>query len=870
MTNKLKSAQFVHRRDKNLLKNYVDSKGQTALHVAAACADEKMCTWLVRVGVSAESPESTVLHKVGYNAAHGSKLTPFFVNMGLDLNERDESGKTPIVHALRAGNLALAETMLDLGADLEIKVGGFNLVHLFLICNNMKAVRYLHRKNKQMVKEILSPQGTNAMHLAATFGDLEMCSLLCKLGFDVRDIASHFRNSVLHFASLNKQFGKSLVPFFVYKGVDVNQRNATFSDQGGPEKGSGLVIKRLFLVYQPNDKQQSCSLTRPVKFGASLSHTQYKILRWKMSSSFMSVQETSRFLEKTTTGLTPLMLAARDSDFMYFLEFVEKSGERADATTEFGVTLLHIAAMNKSDGMDIIRYFTFEAGLDLKKKDADGEEPIHYAVRLADFERAKELLILRNNLSNILHYFVTKNNLKFSKIVHQHDGELVKEFDSKGRLALHIAAEFAGPEMVEWLVCEAGVDVRALSKDKSTALHFAARNTQNSYAGEMVEFFLSKKLNKYAKNESGETPMHAALSVENVNVARDLLDAGVRVKKCDPNILMYCVKINKIESAKFISNRYSHLMKRIDFAGCNLLHIAAEFSNKEMCKWIVSKNKIKPKDLCASELRSTVFHHVAKNKAHGVELVRYFVGLKVDLDKRNKSGETPLQYALQNENLDVADELISNGADLDVKFYGLNMLQFCISRNLLYSAIFVHSKDRNQMQVKGKGAGENALHLAAANADLSMCQWLCNVHFNARFLSEELENSVLHFVACNEKHGQCLVSFFVSKSVDINGRNKNKETPLHTALREENIKVAEELLKFGADINVKIDNDNLLHFCIRRKKLASAKFVFGERPELVTEKCSGGDTALQLALEHADLEFCTFLTGIYRLRHQHR
>ncbi|CAB3386828.1 Hypothetical predicted protein [Cloeon dipterum] len=581
-----------------------------------------------------------------------------------------------------------------------------------------------------------------------------------------------------------------------------------------------------------------------------------------MTSSFMSVQETSRFVEKTTTGLTPLMLAAKDSDLKHCLALLEKSGERADATTEHGVSLLHIATTNKHDGMEIIRYFKIEAGLDLEVKDADGEEPIHYAVRLADFERAKALLMLRNNVSNLLHYFVTKNNLKFSQIVHQHDGKLVKEFDSKGRLALHIAAELSGPEMVKWLVCEAGVKVRALSKDKSTAMHFAARNSRISYAREMVAFFLSKKLNKHAKNWSGETPMHVALSVENIKVADCLLKAGVRVEKCGEDILMYCVKKNKIKSAKFIFNKNSHLLKGFDSVGCNLLHVAAEFSNKKMCEWIVSKDEINPKNLCAPKFKSTVFHHVAKNKAHGVELVSYFVGLKVDLNKRDKSGETPLHYALRNKNLDVADEMISNGADLDVKLDELNLLQFCISKNLLYSAIFVHSKDPSQMQKLTK-EGENALHLAAANADLNMCHWLVSkVHFNARSLSEEMHNSVLHFAACNEKHGQSLVNFFVFKSVDVNGQNKYLETPLHAAVCEENIKVAKKLLKLGADVNVKIDNENLLHFCIRRNRPTFAEFLVGVKPELAKEKCSGGETALQLAKEHENLEICMLLTEI--------
>ncbi|CAB3386590.1 Hypothetical predicted protein [Cloeon dipterum] len=578
-------------------------------------------------------------------------------------------------------------------------------------------------------------------------------------------------------------------------------------------------------------------------------------------TSFMSIRGTSRFVEKTTTGLTPLMLAARDSDLTQCLELVEKSGERADATTEHGVSLLHIAATNKYEGMDIIRYFQIEAGLDLRVKDADGEEPIHYAVRLADFEQAKALLMLRNNLSNLLHFFVFKNQLEFCRIVHQHDGELVKEFDYKGRLALHIAAEFQGPEMVKWLVRQAGVDIGALSKDMSTALHFAARNRQIRYARDNLAFFLSKKLNKYAINESGETLLHVALSVERVNLAHYLLKEGVRFEKCEKDILMYCVKKNKIKSAKFIFERNSRLLKEVDSAGCNLLHVAAEFSNKEMCEWIVSKKEINPKNLCANKLKSSVFHHAVKNKAHGVELVSYFVDLRVDLNERDESGETPLHYALRVKNLDVAEGMIGDGADLDVKLDGLNLFQFCISINLLYSAIFVHSKDPSQMQVLTK-EGENALHLAAANADLNICKWLCNVHHYELSLSEVMQNSILHFVACNEKHGQTLVNFFVFKGVDVNGRNKNMETPLHAALCEENIKVAEKLVEFGADLKVKIENDNLLHFCIHRNKLASAKFVVGQRPELVNEKCYGGETALQLAKEHDNLEFCTFLSEI--------
>ncbi|CAB3386581.1 Hypothetical predicted protein [Cloeon dipterum] len=764
----------------------------------------------------------SVLHHAVLNSRHGKELVPFFASLNVDVNGEMEKGETPLHGALFAENLDVARTLLRLGAKLNKSKN--NILIFCVMANKLKSAQFVHRRSNSLVKNYVDSKGQTALHVASACADEKMCTWLVRVGVGAESPES----TVLHRVGYNTNHGSKLNPFFI------NSRD---------EKN---------ISFFPNFQGIQLPFPHSVEF---------KILRRKMTSSFMSVQETSRFFEKTTTGLTPLMLAARDSDLKSCLALLEKSGGRADATTEHGVSLLHIAATNKHDGMEIIRYFKFEAGLDLKKKDADGEEPIHYAVRLAGFELAKELLMLRNNVSNLLHYFVTKNNLKFSQIVHQHDGKLVKEFDSKGRKALHIAAELAGPEIVKWLVCEAGVKVRALSKDKSTALHFAAKNRRNSYAREMVAFFLSKNLKKHAKNAFGETPMHAALSVENVYVARDLLKAGVRLQKCDRNILMYCVKINKIKSANFIFNMNSHLFKEVDSAGCNLLHVAAEFSNKEMCEWIVRKDEINPKNLCASELKSSIFHHVAKNKAHGVELVSYFAGLKIVLNKRDRSGESPLHYALRSENLKVADEMICNGADLNVKLDGLNLLQFCILKNLLYSAIFVHSKDPSQMQVLTK-EGENALHLAAANADLNICQWLCNVHHYVLSLSEVMQNSVLHFVAYNEKHGLSLVNFFVFKGVDVNGRNKNMETPLHAALCEENIKVAEGLVKFGADLTVKINNDNLLHFCIRRKKLASAKFVVGQRPELVNEKCSGGETALQLAKEHDNLELCMLLTGI--------
>ncbi|XP_065346467.1 putative ankyrin repeat protein RF_0381 [Cloeon dipterum] len=66
----------------------------------------------------------------------------------------------------------------------------------------------------------------NALHFAANHADLKMCEWLCEKNVDALVLNHDERgNTVLHFAAKNKMFGKTLVPFLVSKGVNVNLKN---------------------------------------------------------------------------------------------------------------------------------------------------------------------------------------------------------------------------------------------------------------------------------------------------------------------------------------------------------------------------------------------------------------------------------------------------------------------------------------------------------------------------------------------------------------------------------------------------------------------------------------------------------------------
>ncbi|XP_065346439.1 putative ankyrin repeat protein RF_0381 [Cloeon dipterum] len=527
---------------------------------------------------------------------------------------------------------------------------------------------------------------------------------------------------------------------------------------------------------------------------------------------FMGVRDTDRFIDKTTEDLTLLMLAARDENLESCL-YLLKSGESAEARTQFGVTPLHFAALNIENGIEIAWHLANQEKLDVKEKDEDGEEAIFYAVRKGNFRMARTLL----ELSDV------------AKIIHAWNSNLIKEVDSDRRNALHLAAQYANLSVCRWIIAE-GIDVASV--------------------------FVSKNLKLNEKSEGGFLPLDAALAQENIDIARELLRLGATLNIKDHNLLHYCVFLNKLKSARFIHELDKKLIRVKDASERDALHLAAEVADLEMCRWLVEIGV--PVDSLNGKSQTSILHRVGYNSKHGTQLVQYFSDLGLDIDKRDHLEFTPLNYALGDKNFDVAEEMLKLGANFYAKNDGMNTFHTCILENNLEGVLFVLSKEPAGIIINSLET--NALHIAANHADLKMCEWLCGKNFDVLAQSKGCKNTVLHFAAMNKEFGKSLVPFFVSKGVDVNKKNITSHSPFYFALKMENIAVAEELLKAGADMDIKpYLRDNVLQYCARNNKMLSAKFVVGLNEGLVREPAFGGITALHMAAQTADLEFCKFL-----------
>ncbi|XP_065336636.1 putative ankyrin repeat protein RF_0381 [Cloeon dipterum] len=592
------------------------------------------------------------------------------------------------------------------------------------------------------------------------------------------------------------------------------------------------------------------------------------------------------------------MVAAKKKDLESFTKVVSNGGD-INATTNSRLTVLHFAAVNEIYGLDIIASL---AEPKLTAKDVDGEEPIHYAVRAKNFKIAQYLLDrIDPSSKNLLHFFVLRNELNFAKLIHSEFGN--KCFDVCRRKGiLHIAAEHSGWKMCKWLV-EKGNDINAKSKGrKITVLHYAVKNKNAINSMANVDFFVS--LNRRLLNEKdvfGETPLHWALKVEDIPLAEKLLDMDtyIFVKNREKmNLLLFCVSKNKLKSAKLVHSKNKTMIRGVCTHNWTALHIAALKKNYQMCKWLI-KNGVdtsaveskdnrfflefrvlkesrgnplmvaaKKKDLASftnvvsnggdvyatTNSGLTVLHFAAVNEIYGLNIIASLAEPK--LTAKDVDGEEPIHYAVRAKNFKIAQYLLDR-IDPSSK----NLLHFFVLRNELNFAKLIHSEFGNKCFDVCRRKG--ILHIAAEHSGWKMCKWLVEKgnDINAKSIGRKI--TVLHYAVKNKNaiNSMANVDFFVSLNRRLlNEKDVFGETPLHWALKFEDIPLAKKLLDMGTNIFVRNrEKMNLLFFCVSKNKLKSAKLVHSKNKTMIRGVWTDGWTALHIAALKNNYQICKWL-----------
>ncbi|CAB3385107.1 Hypothetical predicted protein [Cloeon dipterum] len=443
---------------------------------------------------------------------------------------------------------------------------------------------------------------------------------------------------------------------------------------------------------------------------------------------------------------------------------------------------MHLAASNEAHGLDLIYYFGTR-GLAIDARDRTIAETL-LERRFPDGEESK---------NNLLHFCIVENRLDLAKIALAFGEIMLNECGQDGFRAIHLAARFADLDMCKWLIGEG-------ARAEENVLHLAALN--HSHGAEIIFYFVSRlgmKVN--AVNKEFLSPLHNALSVENIKSADMLvrLGANLRVKIHMENLVHFSIRLNKLKSAKFCHAKDKKLIHKLNQHTLSALHNAAQHASKEMCRWLVEECGVRPKELISYYMGYTVLHCACWNKEHGSEVVDYLVtDLGLDPDSMSQYGWTPLHLALFHNNPAVAEKLVSLDADIRLSFTYHNYLHISVKKNYFSLVKLMHQKCPELVTRCGL-YGRNTLHFAARYADVEIVKWLVSqCAFNVHSKSKRTKSNVLHYAAKNKAHGRDIIRFFLSSyEMDVNKKNIFGFTPLHYAAKHADI--VEELQNISSN-----------------------------------------------------------------------
>ncbi|XP_065344389.1 putative ankyrin repeat protein RF_0381 [Cloeon dipterum] len=675
------------------------------------------------------------------------------------------------------------------------------------MCSPLKKLR-LFKTHKLLTGD------ASALMEAALFGDVEACKKLLKESADLNEKTKSYRCSVMHFAAVNRKYGKEVVKYFASRGLNMEELDL--------ERESPIdyaLREELFEVAKELIKLQFSR--------NNLLH--YCVYKNKLVSA-KEVHEHDRELikEPGPDGTNVLHVAASYADQSLCEWLIDEAGVDVYSLSETAKsTALHYVCFNHAYAEDLVPFFIYK-GLHVNYANDDGLTPIQCALVTQNLEAVESLVDFNANLrveymgQNLMHFCIANNCLLSAKLLHKIDPELFNEDDAIGRNVFHKAVMTADERMCVWLHEERVCTTRPWRGYNSLAL----ATFNEKHGGRVVQFCISN-INSDL-NQFGNVPIFSALATGNIDAADELCKYGADLRGTlnGDSLLVSCLKANKLKSVQFL-----HKMDKSLFKEPSAALVAAMNGDLTTFKWLVEQANVNPRVLCKTA-GGSVLHFAAMNEAHGKFIAEYVISnFKLDVNKKCKNGFTPLVAALQNNNFETAEELCKYESALKVKVGNENILVICVRSNLLKAAQFVLRKDKNLIEVE-LDDGKTILQYAAYFTDLDFCRWLIEENVDPMELSKIDKSSALHLATLNLNHGTEIINFFVSTlNMDKNLKSLLGTTPIILAVQARNIGAVKKLCELGANLTVHYNGENLVHRCVILDDLDVAKLLHRFNPQ---------------------------------------
>lgn len=283
-----------------------------------------------------------------------------------------------------------------------------------------------------------------------------------------------------------------------------------------------------------------------------------------------------------------------------------------------------------------------DAHADVNEKDDTGTSPLHLAISYGDDEIVKMLIQAGANVN-------AKNSLgetplyeaMYSPIADVHKIKILK------------------------LLLDAKANVNKRFPNRKTPLHVAVSVLANE---EILKMLIDAGANATIdkKDAKGDAPLHSAVTLQNTEIAQQLLDAGadVNVKNKEGFVaLRYAIDLHNFDMVKTLIYKGADLDAHSSVYGLTALHFAVEENDVMVIEYLLWQGiDVDVKDSC----ERTPLHTASilnKGCSH-LEVIRLLLDHGADLSARDAHGMTP-SYYLERDSRGNAYvlEIIFNHAD---------------------------------------------------------------------------------------------------------------------------------------------------------------------------------------------------------------
>lgn len=332
------------------------------------------------------------------------------------------------------------------------------------------------------------------------------------------------------------------------------------------------------------------------------------------------------------------------------------------------------------------------------------------------------------------------------------------------------------------------------------------------------------------KHRDGHGPLYFAADYDLVGVVRMLIERNADVNKTTKGshwtALHYAARRGSVAIARMLIDGGANIDLK-NSMGITPFYMAAYCGNSDVSKLLVSEKA----DPYVIDKGGDNIMHAA---AHGGDTDLIYMlakNSKININLKNKKGETPLALAVERSHVKAVDALLENGA----KVYTVDQFGNTPLNNILCNW-------------KHYGEDEKCIQIANKLLDYDTTR----KHYN-----KKNEDGVTPLHGAAQQGYTQVVLKLLARGADVNAKvHRKKSTPLHYAVQEGRTEIVKLLLDFGAKIDATYFVQGVAYTALHlaaaegHPKTVATLLDYGAD---VFATASNGDTPLHVALKQPDV-----------------